>query len=54
FDELQSISGDQGGRQILSAYISAINGVNWDNQEVIEDIDLPEDVKKLSHIQTRL
>ncbi|MDA9190099.1 molybdopterin-binding/glycosyltransferase family 2 protein [Alphaproteobacteria bacterium] len=54
FDELQSISGDQGGRQILSAYISAINGVNWDNQEVIEDIDLPEDIKKLSHIQTRL
>ena len=50
FDELQAISGDEGGRQILSAYLSAVNGVSWDKTEVTEDIDLPEDIKKLSGI----
>ena len=50
FDELQAISGDEGGRQILSAYLSAVNGVSWDKKEVAEDIDLPEDIEKLSEI----
>ena len=50
FDELQNISGDQGGRQILSAYLSAINGVSWEKMQIAEDIDIPEDRNKLSSI----
>ena len=54
FDDLQDISGDEGGRQILSAYLSAVNGVSWDKIEVAEDIDLPEDIKKLSEISKEM
>jgi molybdenum cofactor cytidylyltransferase len=50
FDELQAISGDEGGRQILAAYLSAVNGVSWDKTQIAEDIDLPEDIQKLSGV----
>lgn len=50
FDELQAISGDEGGRQILAAYLSAVNGVSWDKTQIVEDIDLPEDIQKLSGV----
>ena len=50
FDELKAISGDEGGRQILAAYLSAVNGVSWDKTQIAEDIDLPEDIQKLSGV----
>jgi len=49
---LKAISGDEGGRQILAAYLSAVNGVSWDKTEIAEDIDLPEDIQKLSEVSS--
>lgn len=51
FDELRNISGDQGGRQIFVDYLSAINGVSWEKRQFAEDIDHPEDRRKLSLIE---
>ncbi len=51
FEELCNISGEQGGRQIFSDYLSAINGVSWDKRQFVEDIDQPEDRQKLSFIK---
>ena len=53
FEELRNISGDQGGRQIFTDYLSAINGVSWDKKEFAEDIDRPEDRQKLSVVMQR-
>lgn len=44
FDALSGLSGDVGGRQILSENPAAVNSISWTDDSVHRDIDTPSDL----------
>jgi molybdenum cofactor cytidylyltransferase len=49
FDELKSLSGDQGGRQILADYPAHIQHLHWPDAQPFEDVDTKEALQIMRH-----
>jgi molybdenum cofactor cytidylyltransferase len=50
FAELQTLSGDVGGREILRQHWRDINWVELDSEEELTDTDTPEEYQRLKEI----
>ncbi len=47
---LMSLSGDQGGRQLIAEYTSEVKSVNFTDEKLFLDVDTPDDYKNVLEI----
>ncbi len=49
FPEFEGLEGDEGARSIIKAHESEIAWVDWPTDEILKDIDTPEDYAAVQH-----